>query len=79
MSMADFASFDTEFMEQLKHDRLVFVSEIVALGKKHGLSEAQVMRIILQAELSGVGFRAEAFVYAEPKADERSEVPDERK
>lgn len=61
------AGFDTEFMAKLRKDRLVFVSEVVEMGKKHGLSESQVERILEQAERSGVGFRDIVFVCAGSK------------
>ena len=51
-------------MSKLRRDRIVFVSEILGLGKQYGLTKERVLRIIEQAELSGVGFRAETFVYA---------------
>lgn len=62
--MADYASFDKEFMSILERDKLVFISEILLLGKKYGLTEGQVMRINTQAEMSRIGFKAEVFVYS---------------
>lgn len=62
---ADVAGFDSEFMEKLRKDRLVFVSEVVEIGKKHGLSVSQVNRILEQAERSGVGLRDVVFVCLE--------------
>ena len=68
--MADFASFYEEFIERLKRDRMMFVSEIVALGNMHGLSEPQVQRVIAQAVSSGLGFLEASFIYVK--------VPDNR-
>jgi hypothetical protein len=62
---ADLTGFDSEFMEKLRKDRLIFVSEVVELGKRHGLAESQVERILEQAEKSGVGMRDEVFVCLE--------------
>jgi hypothetical protein len=67
--LADLAAFDTEFTKRLKDERLLLVSEIYDLGKRHGLSESQVERIIGQAETSGLGFREVAFVYLEQEHD----------
>lgn len=67
--IADFVGFDAEFMLKLRHDRLVFVTEVLEIGKKHGLSEGQVDRILEEAEKSGVGIRDEAFVCMEPEND----------
>jgi hypothetical protein len=66
---ADLAGFDAEFMEKLKKDRLMFVSEVVDIGKRHGLTESQVDRILEQAERSGVGTRDEVFICLESVGD----------
>ncbi|MGH2638892.1 MAG: hypothetical protein ACRDF4_06380 [Rhabdochlamydiaceae bacterium] len=63
-NMADYSSFDKEFMERLERDRMLFVSEIIVIGMKHGLTESQVRRILEQAESLGVGFSETAFVYS---------------
>lgn len=65
--IADLAGFDAEFMSKLRKDRLVFISEVLEIGKAHGLSEAQVARILDQAEKSGVGLGDEVFVCLEPE------------
>ena len=67
--MADLASFDIEFTKKLKDEKLLLVSEIYDLGKRHGLSESQVERIIEQAETWGLGFREVVFVYLEQDND----------
>ena len=51
-----------EFLEKLKKARLLFVSEVIAIGKSHGLSKEQVDRILEQAEVSGLGFSEIVFV-----------------
>ncbi len=62
---SDVNGFESEFIERLKTARLLFVSEIVKLGKAHGLSEEQVDRILEHAEMSGLGFRETVFVCSE--------------
>jgi hypothetical protein len=59
---ADLSGFDSEFMEKLRKDRLLLISEVVDMGMRHGLTESQVGRILEQAEKVGVGFREEVFV-----------------
>jgi hypothetical protein len=66
---ADLAGFDAEFMRKLRRDRLVFLSEVLEIGKKHGLSGSQVDRILEQAERSGMGFREIVFVCSESGED----------
>jgi len=67
--IADLAGFDAEFMSRLRKDRLMFLSEVLETGKKHGLSESQVDRILEQAENSGVGLREEVFLCTESVGD----------
>jgi len=62
--MADLASFESEFMSKLKHDRMIFIWEIEQIGKKHGLTQDQITRILTQAMLSGIGFADVVFIYA---------------
>lgn len=64
--MVDTTSFERELMQRLKHDRMMFLHEILDLGKKMGLQEYQILRIIEHAEISGVGLMMEVFVYATP-------------
>ena len=52
-------------MERLKRDRMMFLSEIVEMGKKYGLSKSQVHRILEQAESTDVVCLEVAFVYAQ--------------
>jgi hypothetical protein len=66
---ADLAGFDFEFMEKLRKDRLVFISEVMDTGKRHGLTESQVGRILEQAERSGVVMREEVFICLESEDD----------
>ena len=63
--IADLAGFDTEFMTKLRRDRLIFISEVAEIGRKHGLSDAQVERVLEQAEKMGVGLRDDDFVCLE--------------
>jgi len=63
---ADFEGFESQFMAKLKDATVLFFPEIIELGAKHGLSEAQVERILDHAEKSGLGLRFDGFVYLEP-------------
>ncbi len=62
--MADLASFESEFMNKLRRNKMIFIWEIEQIGKKHGLTQDQVERILAQAMLSGIGFADVVFVYA---------------
>jgi len=62
---ADVTGFESEFLKRLKTARLLFVSEIVKLGKAHGLSEEQVERVLEHAERSSLGFSETVFVCSE--------------
>ena len=66
---ADFEGFESQFMAKLKDAIVLFFPEIIELGAKHGLSEAQVERILDHAEKSGLGLRFDGFVYLEPDED----------
>lgn len=66
---ADVNGFEREFLMRLKTERLLFVTEIVKLGKAHGLSKEQVDRILEQAEVSGLGFSEIAFVWSGGEKD----------
>ena len=66
---ADVIEFESEFLDRLKTARLLFVSEIVKLGKAHGLSVEQVERIMEHAERSGLGFSETVFVCSEVEND----------
>jgi hypothetical protein len=61
--MADVVSFDTELIRLLKEDRLLFIAEVYELGKKFGLSQEQVDRVVTQAEVSGTGLREVVLLY----------------
>jgi hypothetical protein len=65
---ADFEGFESQFMAKLKDAVVLFFPEIIELGAKHGLSEAQVEGILDHAEKAGLGLRFDGFVYME--ADE---------
>ncbi len=49
-------------MSRLKKDRMIFIREIEEIGRRHGLSQDQVARILTQAMLSGIGFADVVFV-----------------
>jgi hypothetical protein len=61
----DVLSFQNELLVKLKKERLLFVTEIIKIGKTHGLSREQVDRILAEAEVSGLGFSEIVFVCSE--------------
>ncbi len=64
---SDLARFEAELMFKLRKDRLVFVSEVMEMGNRHGLSDEQVYRILEQAEKLRVGCFDFVFVCLEPE------------
>ena len=69
----DLIGFNEEFMAKLRKDRLVFVSDAEEMGKKYGLSLAQVDRFLLEGEGSGLGIRDVVFVLLDESEEDGQE------